>query len=47
MKTFYFHKTAISEMLSMAAFVAELERQGVAYRVEFDAYKFHITITGY
>ena len=47
MKEFIFSKTAEAEIKAMAIFVAELERQGIAYRVEFGSHTFHITITGY
>lgn len=47
MKEFIFKKKDEAEIKAMAIFVAELERQGIAYRVEFGTYTFHIIITGY
>lgn len=45
-KDFTFFKSSVEECKAMAAFIAELERQGIEYNVEHDNYKFFVRITG-
>ena len=47
MNQFVYHRTSVEDAKAMAAFVAELERQGIVYTVEHDTYKFYITVKGY